>query len=120
MNYPIEIIKEKINREYLKKFLDNPFKEMIKFVVDIEKEIIALGGELHSDAEEILVENGSDNRNLWGGNLYLSEEKNNWIEYTSLINIRPSQDNPSMKIQSQEIKTKVDQIIDKLIGINEK
>jgi hypothetical protein len=97
MTYPIEIIKEKIDREYLKKFLDNP-----------------------SDAEEMLVENGSDNRNLWGGNLYPSEEKNNRIEYTSLINIRPSQDNSSMKIQSQEIKTKVDQIIDKLIGIDEK
>jgi hypothetical protein len=120
MNYPIEIIKEKIDKEYLKKFLDNPFKEMIKFVVDIEKEIIALGGELHSDAEEILTKNGSDNRNLWGGNLYPSGEKNNQIEYTSLINIRPSQDNPSMEIQSQEIKTKVDQIIDKLIGINAK
>jgi hypothetical protein len=120
MNYPIEIIKEKIDKEYLKKFLDNPFKEMVKFVVDIEKEIIALGGELHSDAEEILTKNGSDNRNLWGGNLYPLGEKNNRIEYTSLINIRPSQDNTSMGIQSQEIKTKVDQIIDKLIGIDEK
>ena len=120
MVYPIEIIKEKIDREYLKKFLDNPFKYMVIFVVVIKKEIIALGGELHSDAEEMLVENGSDNRNLWGGNLYPSEEKNNWIEYTSLINIRPSQNNPSMKIQSQEVKTKVNQIIDKLIGINEK
>ena len=119
MTYPIEIIKEKIDKEYLKKFLDNPFKEMIKFVVDIEKEIIALGGELHSDAEETLVESGSDNRNLWGGNLY-PFRKNDQIEYTSLINIRPSQNNPSMEIQSQEIKIKVDQIIDKLIGVNEK
>jgi len=48
---------------------------MIKFVVDVEREIIVFGGELHSDAEEILVENGSDNRNLWGGNLYPLKEK---------------------------------------------
>jgi hypothetical protein len=117
MSYPIEIIKEKIDKGYLKKFLDNPFKDMIKFVVDVEKEIIALGGELHSDAEEILIKSGSDNRNLWGGNLY-PFKKNSQIEHTSLINIRPSQNNPSMEIQSREIKIKIDQIIEKLISIN--
>ncbi|MCK4782015.1 hypothetical protein KAS79_03805 [Candidatus Parcubacteria bacterium] len=112
----MEIIKEKINKEYLKKFLDNPFKEMIKFVVDIEREIIALGGELHSDAAELLIKDGSDNKNLWGANLYsLKQKKEEQIEYSSLINIRPSQDNYSMNVENQEIRNKINQIIKKLI-----
>ncbi len=48
---------------------------MIKFVVDIEKEIIAIGGELHSDAMEILIEDGSRGDNIWGGNFYPLKEK---------------------------------------------
>ena len=118
MEYPIEIIKEKIDKEYLKNFLDNPFHEVIKFVIDIEKKIIALGGELHSDAMEKLIEHGSDNRDLWGGNLYpLKENKDEKIEYTSLINIRPSQNSFSMDIKDKDIILKINQIIEKIISI---
>ncbi len=118
MEYPIEIIKEKIDKEYLKKFLDNPFKEVVKFVVDIEQNIIALGGELHSDAAELLIKQGSDNRNLWGGNLYpLKQERNDKVEYISLINIKPSQNSFSMDIKNKEIIMKVDQVIEKIINL---
>ena len=112
MEYPIEIIKEKIDKEYLKKFLDNPFHQVIKFVVDIEKQIIAFGGELHSDAAELLVEQGSDNRNLWGGNLRFFE---NEIEYTSLINIKPTENSFSMDIKDKDIIMKIDKTIEKLV-----
>lgn len=116
MDYPIEIIKEKIDKEYLKKFLDDPFKEMVKFVVDIKREIIAFGGELHSDAAELLIKDGSDNRNLWGGNLYpLKEKKEDRLEYSSLINLKPSQNNYSMDVQSQDVIIKINQIIKELI-----
>ncbi len=116
MENPIDIIEEKIDREYLEKFLDNPFHEVIKFVVDIEKQIIALGGELHSDAAELLVKKGSDNRNLWGGNLYpLRSRGEKKIEYTSLINIKPSENNFSMDIKDKNIILKIDQIIEKLV-----
>lgn len=116
MEYPIEIIKEKTNKEHLKKFLGDPFEEMIKFVVDIERKVAAFGGELHSDTAEALIKDGSESKNLWGGNLYpLKEKKEDQIEYSSLINIRPSQDNYSMDIQKQEIIEKVDQIIERLI-----
>ncbi|MCK4355415.1 hypothetical protein KAW43_03690 [Candidatus Parcubacteria bacterium] len=116
MEYPIDIIKEKIDKEYLKKFLDNPFHEMIKFVVDTEKQIIAFGGELHSDAAEKLVEEGSDNRNLWGGNLYpLKGDGEKRIEYISLINIKPTENSFSMDIEDKNIIIKIDQIIEKLV-----
>jgi len=116
MIYPIEIIKEKINREYLKKFLDKPFKEVIKFVVDVEREIIAFGGELHSDAQEILIDEGSDARKLWGGNLFFLENgKKTVIEYSALINIKPSQNSFSMDIKDKKIIEKIDKIFKKII-----
>ena len=117
MIYPVEIIKEKIDKEYLKKFLDKPFKEVIKFVVDIERRIIAFGGELHSDAQELLIENDSDARNLWGGAIFLSENgEKTIIEYSSLINIKPSQNSFSMDIKDKKIIEKTEKIFKDLIA----
>jgi len=118
MIYPIEIIREKINKEDLNKFLDKPFKEVIKFVVDIERRIIALGGELHSDANELFIKDGSNQINLWGGNLYpLKSKREDQIEYSSLINLKPAQNHFSMDIQNPEIIVKINQIINKLISL---
>lgn len=119
MNYPIEIIKKRIAKSYLKKFLDKPFKEVVKFVVDLDQQIIALGGELHSDAAEKLIRQGSDNRNLWGGNFYPLKSKKDWLEYSSLINLKPSQDNFAIDIKNQPIKKQINKIIKQLI-IDEK
>lgn len=117
MDYPIEIIREKIDKEDLKNFLNRPFKELVKFVVDVEKEIIALGGELHSDAAEVLVEQGSDNRNLWGGNFYpLKPKKEDQIEYSSLMNIKVTQGNFSIDIKRKEIIEQINKVIKKLIS----
>ncbi|MCK5044661.1 hypothetical protein KAR26_02945 [Candidatus Parcubacteria bacterium] len=114
MEYPIKIIREETDEDTLTEFLNNPFKELIKFVVDVERGIIAFGGELHSDAAEILIKDGSNGNNLWGGNLYPLKEEDQ-IEYSSLINIKPSQDNYSIDIQKQEIVQKINEIMKKLI-----
>ena len=90
---------------------------MIKAVVDIDKQIIALDAELHADLEEVLLENGSNQENLWGINLYLEDEKDKQIEYTALINIRPSLDNRSMEIEDIQIKNKINKIVNRLITI---
>jgi hypothetical protein len=111
----IKIIKEKISEEELKNFLGRPFGDMIKFVVDIEKEIIALGGEMHADAEKVLLENGSEQKNLWGANIYPLADGEDKIEYVSLINIRPSRNNRSMEIENEEIKSKIKKIVEKLL-----
>lgn len=116
MEYPIEIIKENINKAYLKKFLGKPFEGVIKFVVDVEREIIAFGGELHSDAEEFLLKDGSNSRNLWGGNLFFSENgEKTIVEYSSLINIKPPQNNRSIDIKDRKVVKKIDKILRKLI-----
>lgn len=116
MEQNIQIIKEKISRAELKSFLGKPFIDMVKFVVDLEKEIIALGGEMHSDAEKILLENGSSQDNLWGANIYPAKSNETRIEYESLINIRPSQNNRSVEIKDEGLKNKIKKVVDELIS----
>jgi len=88
---------------------------MVKIVVDIEREIMAVNGEMHADLEELLIENGSSQRDLWGANIYFEHLYE--LEFTSLINIRPAQDNKSMEVKSPAIRQKMTDIVNKLISI---
>lgn len=108
----IKIIEEKIKREQLK---DITKLNMIKGVVDIKKRVIALGGEFHSDSNDVLIKKGSSQEDIWGINLYLEKPKEEWIEYISLINIRPADNNFDMEIQNQEIKDRIRKIVNSLI-----
>lgn len=109
-----EIITSKISRDDLKKHLVH-FGDMVKFVVDVEKSVLAIGGEMHSDCEELLLEQGSKQENLWGANLYPFREGDERIEYTSLINIRPSLGNRDMKIQDEVIRRKVREVAEVML-----
>ncbi len=82
------------------------FDDVIKAVVDIKKEIIAIDAELQADLEGLLLSKGSEQKNLWGINLYLKKDKKDWIEYTALINIRPSLNNRWMEVESPKIRKK--------------
>ena len=115
MDY-IKIIKKRISKDELMSFLDRPFSEMIKFVVDTERRIIALGGEMHADAEQILLKDGSRQENLWGGNIYPKFKGEEKFEFTSLINIRPSRNNSSMEIEDDNIRDKVKKIAEELLN----
>lgn len=90
------------------------FGNLVKAVVDVDKGIMAVDGELHSDEEACLLEKGSKQENLWGINLY-PEEKDNWIEFDSMINIRPSQGNLSRGIDDSALSEKIIKIVTKLI-----
>lgn len=111
----IKVVRQEIPLKDLTIYLGAPFENMIKFVVDIEREIIAIGGEMHADAETVLLEDGSKQENLWGANIYPLQDKESSIEFTSLINIRPSADNLSLEIKSQEIRDRIKKIVEKLI-----
>lgn len=86
--------------------------DFIKIVIDIEKEIAAIGGELHADAEKLLMENGSSQENLWGGGF---DTATNIIDSQAMINIRPSQKNDNMEILDQKIREKFLEIAEKLL-----
>ncbi len=111
----IKIIQKPISKTELDSFLGNPYSDMIKFVVDIQKEILALGGELHADAEAELLEAGSKQSDLWGANIYPSRPKETRIEYTSLINIRPAVGNNSMEVKNEKTKIAIKTIVDRLV-----
>jgi hypothetical protein len=110
----IKIIKEKIGFDELKKIAGQGYGEMVKAVADVELGVMAIGGELHADESEILFSQGSKNENLWGFNIYLDRPKEDYLEYISLINIKPSV-NRSMDIQNSETKEKIMKIVSNLI-----
>ncbi len=83
--------------------------------MDIQNGQMAIGGELHSDAELLLLENGSNQSDLWGGNYFLKKPIDEQIEFTSLINIRPRNDNFSMEIESTKIREKVITLVENLL-----
>jgi hypothetical protein len=88
---------------------------MIKAVVDIKMETVAVDAELHADLEAFMLQNGSRQEDLWGINLYFEKEKNKWIEYTALINIRPSQGNRSMEIDDSGVREIIRKIVERFI-----
>jgi hypothetical protein len=111
----MRIIREPILLNKLWQESESGFTELIKIVVDIDQEIIAADAEMHADLEELLLESGSKQEFLWGANIYPDKPAEDFIEYTAFINIRPAQDNRSMEIVNEEVRTKINQIINNLI-----
>jgi hypothetical protein len=103
----------------LRRLVDLFFEDMVKYVVDVERGVAAIGGEMHSDAEQALLEDGSRQADLWGANYYPGRGTDGCIEYTSLINIRPAQGNRSMEIQDAAVRERVRQITSTLVGDGE-
>ena len=112
----IKIIRAPISDSELREFLGKPYREMIKFVVDIRREVIALGGEMHADAQKVLLEDGSKQQDVWGANIYPGRSKEQRLEWHSLINIRPSVGNCSIEIQDRPIQERVRKISEKLLA----
>lgn len=110
---PIAIISTQITREELKTHLLDGI--LVKAVVDLEKGIMAVGGGLHADEEQVLLESGSMQEHLWGINLYLDQEGDSWIEFDSMINIRPSQGNRSRKIENEATQERVRLVVASLV-----
>ena len=111
----IKIVKNSISKEELRNIAKNQFGDFVKAVVDIEKEIIAIGGELHADEEALLLEGSSQQKNLWGINIYPDKQEEERIEFDSMINVRPAQENRSRDVESLEIQRKIRNIVNKLI-----
>lgn len=115
----IKIIKEKIRKEELANIVKENYGDMTKAVVDIEKKIMAIGGELHADANEVLIKNGSSQKDVWGINIHPDKPGGQQIIFNSLINIRPSADNRSLGVESKEIRERIIEIVNNLIELNE-
>ena len=115
----IVIVDRRIEPEELRRLVQLFFEDMVKYVVDVERRWAAVGGELHADAEQLLLQKGSRQADLWGANYYPGKGPEGCIEYTSLINIRPAQGNRNMLIADPSIRERVRDVTFALIGQGE-
>ncbi len=107
----MEIITKILSIDDLKQMADAMFGNLVKAVVDVDKELIAIDAELHSDLEALLIKEGSSQKNLWGINFYPEIDGDDFIEFDSMINIRPSQGNMICGISDEAIQKKIIKII---------
>ncbi len=105
------IITDTISVLELKKLAENFFGDMVKGVVDIELRTLALDAELHADLESFLLQNGSSQKNLWGINLYPDLKGDAFLEFDSMINIRPSQNNRTRGVDDPAIRETIRSIV---------
>jgi len=108
----IYLLKEKATLDQIQAMLEE-YRIMIKIVVDTRRRFLAGGGEMHADCEQLLLDDGSEQDDLWGANWYPADQR---IEFDALINIRPRLDNRSTLIQSEEIRRQVEAVSRQLLG----
>lgn len=112
----IKIIKDSISKVELKQLASEQFGDVIKVVVDIEQAFMAVGGELHSDMEVLLIENENSKReDTWGINLYPDETEENFIEFDSMINLKPMHGNRTRHVEDEETQKKIKEIINHIV-----
>jgi hypothetical protein len=112
----IILIDEKIRLAQVKEMAQNQFGNLIKATIDTERKVIALGGDLHADEEALLLENGSEQQHLWGINIYPAKYgEEGFIEFDSMINIRPRDNNFSRDVEDKVAQKKIIEIVLNLI-----
>ena len=112
----MEIIRDRISIEKLREIAESTFGNLTKAVVDIKKGIMAIDAELHSDQEAYLMTNeNSKHENLWGINLYPELPIEEWIEFDSVINLRPANGNSSRGVDDPELREKIRTIVNRLV-----
>lgn len=103
----VHVITDPISREELRSIAAERFGDLVKAVVDIERRVMAIGGELHADEEQVLLDQGSRQEDLWGINFYPDADGDAFLEFDSMINLRPSQGNRSRGIDDAEVRERV-------------
>ena len=111
----MQILQQAISISQLKELAQNTFGDMIKCVADVKRGLLAVDADLHADLERLLLEDGSAQEDLWGFNLWVEEEGEDFIEFDSLINIRSWQGNPSRGVDNPEVQKVIKSIVDKFI-----
>ena len=111
----MKIVEQEISIGELKEMASKMFGNMVKAVVDVDEDLLVVDAELHSDQEAYLLEKGSKQENLWGINIYPDLDKEERIEFDSMINLRPSQNNNSRGIEDEDIKKRILDIVNSKI-----
>lgn len=111
----MRIVDTTISMDELRCMATGMFGDLVKAVVDVDREIIAVDAELHSDLEALLLDGGSKQRSLWGINLYPEESGEGFVEFDSMINMRPSQGNRSRGVEDEKTRALIFTIVVKRV-----
>jgi len=112
----MKIVKDQLPISELQEMAKNMHGDFVKVIIDIEKEIMAIDAPMHSDLLEFLIkEENSEPKNLWGINIHPDKKDNDFIEFDSMMNFKPGFGNRTMGIESEEIRNKIIDIINKLV-----
>jgi hypothetical protein len=114
-SFRLHFVREPLARADLAAIAAEGFGDMIKAVVDVERGIMTVGAELHADEEAALLDDGSRQSNLWGINLYPADAGDGWIEFDSMINVRPAQGNRSRGVDDEAIRLAIRRIVAALV-----
>src|SRR3989338_2163194 len=110
----MKVLDRPISKPELEAMASKMFVYVVKAVVDIEREIVAIDGELHSDLAEMLVEQGSKGKNIWGVNIH-PDKGSEWLEFDSMVNIKPNLGNRTRSVDDPIIRDKIRDILESLI-----
>jgi len=113
-DYPI-IVRTAISLADVVVIAERRFGDMAKAAVDIGRGVMAIGGELHSDEEALLLEDGARQADVWGINIYPAEPGDAWIEFDAMINIRPSTGNRTRRVDDPSLQSRIRQVVDALV-----
>ena len=113
---PTQIVSAPISRADLRRIAEPQFGDFVKAVVDVQRELMAIGAELHADEEALLMQEGSRQADLWGINLYVDRSGDDLIEFDSMINVRPSQGNRSREVEDLALQRLIRDIVGRLVG----
>ena len=111
----MQIIDQPTDRKILTAMMPNFFGDMVKAVVDIAQKKIGVDAELHADIEQALLAQGSSQYDLWGINLYPEMDGEDFIEFNSMINIRPGQGNRSLDVQDADTRQRIIETVNYLL-----
>ena len=111
----MQIVAKSISKKELLKMSDRIFGGLVKAVVDIQKKIMVVDAAMHADEERLLLDQGSKQDDLWGINLYPELDGDDFIEFDSMINVRPRLNNFSRSVESKELQNKIIDIVLSLV-----
>lgn len=111
----LRIVRDAISRAELAAIAEGQFGDMVKGVVDVDRGVMAVGAELHADEESALLEDGSRQTALWGINLYPGESAEGFVEFDSMINVRPAQENRSRGVENEGLRTRIRDVVRRLV-----
>jgi hypothetical protein len=111
----IQVVRDPITLDDLRAVASETFGEMVKAVVDVSQGIMAIGGELHADEEAALLDQGADQAELWGINLYPDAAPSERVEFDSMINVRPTRGNRSRSVEDPGLQRRILDIVSRLV-----